>query len=65
MEKATRKLSQVVEVKPQAAYPAYMFGFKHKFTFFIRTVPDIADFLFLIEETLRSRFIPAIARGHI
>ena len=40
-----------------------MFGFKHKFTFLLRTVPDIADYLLLIEETLRSRFIPAITRG--
>ena len=42
-----------------------MFGFKHKFTFFLRTVPDISNYLFLIEETLRSRFIPAITGGHI
>ena len=35
-----------------------MFGFQHKFTFFLRTVPDTADYL-------RSRFIPAITGGHI
>ena len=42
-----------------------MFGFKHKSTFFLRTVPDVADYLLPIEETLRSRFIPAITAGHI
>ena len=42
-----------------------MFGFKHKFTFFLRTVPDISDYLFTIEETSRSRFVPAIAGSHI
>ena len=42
-----------------------MFGFKHKVTFFLRTVPDIADYVLPIEETLRSRFIPAITGGHI
>ena len=42
-----------------------MFEFKHKFTFFLRTVPDISDYLYPIEETLRSRFIPAITAGHI
>ena len=42
-----------------------MFGFKHRFTFFLRTVPDISDYLFPIEETLRSRFVPAIAGGHV
>ena len=42
-----------------------MFGFKQKFTFFLRTVPDGSDYLLPIEETLRSRFRPAIARCHI
>ena len=42
-----------------------MFGFKHKFTFFLGTVPDIADCLLPIEETLRSCFIPAITGAHI
>ena len=32
--------------------------------FFLRAVPDIADYLLPIEETLRSRFIPAITGGH-
>ena len=41
-----------------------MFGFKHKFTFFLPTVPDVAEYLLTIEETLRSRFIPAITGGH-
>ena len=58
-------LSKIAEIQPQAAYSAYMFGLKHKFTFFLRTVPDIADYLFPIEETLRSLFIPAITGGHI
>ena len=42
-----------------------MFGFKHKFTFFLRTVPDIADYLLPIEKTLRSRFTLAITGGYI
>ena len=58
-------LSKIAEIQPQAAYSAYIFGFKHKFTFFLRTVPDIADYLLPIEEILRSRFIPAITGGHI
>ena len=53
-------LSKIAEIQPQAAYSAYMFGFKHKFTFFLRTVLDIADYLLPTEETLRPRFIQAI-----
>ena len=55
----------MAKIQPQAAYSAYMFGFKHKFTFFLRTVPAISHYLFPIEETLRSRFIPPITGGHI
>ena len=58
-------LSKIAEIQPQAAYSAYMFRFKHEFTFFLQTLPDIADYLLPIEETLRSRFIPAITGGHI
>ena len=39
-------------MQPQAAYSGYLFEFKHKFTFFGRTVPDIAEYVFPIEETL-------------
>ena len=42
-----------------------MFGFKCKFKFFLGAVPDIADYLLPIEETLRSDFIPAITGDNI
>ena len=50
-------LSKIAEIQSQAAYSAYMFGFKHKFTFFLRTVPDITDYLFPIEETLKKKMM--------
>ena len=56
-------LSKIAEIQPQAACSAYMFGFKQKFTFFLQTVPDIADYLLPIEETLRSRFYISYHRG--
>ena len=58
-------LSKMPEIQLQAAYSAYMFRFKHKFTFFLQTVPDITDYLLWIEETLRLCFIPAITGGHV
>ena len=58
-------LLKIPEIRPPAAYSAYMFRFKHKFTFFSRTLPDIADYLLPIEEKLRSRFIPAITGAHL
>ena len=57
--------SKIAEVKPQAAYSAYMYGFNLKFAFFLETVLDIADCLLLIAEPGRSYFVPAITGGHI
>ena len=58
-------LSKIAEIQPQAAYSAYIHGFKHKFTFFIRTIPNLSNYLQPIEEVLRSQFIPAITGGHL
>ena len=58
-------LSKIADIQAAANYPAYIFGIKHKFTLFLQTVPDLADYLFPTEETLRSHFIPAITEGHI
>ena len=42
-----------------------MFGLKHKSSFFLPAVPDMADYLLLIKETLTLSFMPAITGGHI
>jgi hypothetical protein len=57
-------LSQIAELHPQAAYSAYINGFQHKFTYFIRTIPNISNLLQPIEQTIRNKFIPAITGGH-
>ena len=40
-------------------------GFKHKYTYFLRTIPDMKDVLHPIEETIRQYFILAITGGHL
>ena len=58
-------LSTVAESKPQAAYSAFVSGFKNKLSYFMRTIPDISNLLIPIEDTIRNRFIPAITGGRI
>ena len=58
-------LSNIAEIEPQVAYVAFVSGFKHKLTYFMRTIPDINTQFTLIEETIRNRFIPAITGGHV
>ena len=58
-------LSTVTESRPQAAYSAFVSGFKNKLSYFMRTIPDISNFLIPVEDTIRNRFIPAITGGCI
>ena len=52
-------------MEPQAAYAAFIGGFKSKFTHFLRTIPDIHDYFQPIEDTIANKFTPAISGSHI
>ena len=54
------KLSEFAMSKPQAAYAAFSFGVRHKWTYFLRTIPDIEDLLQPLEEAIRSVLIPTL-----
>ena len=58
-------LSTIAESQPQAAYSAFVSGFKNKLSYFMRTSPDISNLLIPMENTIRNRFIPAITGGCI
>ena len=60
-----RILSTIAESQPQAAYSAFVSGFRNKLSYFMRTIPDISNLLIPIEDTIRNRFIPAITGGRI
>ena len=54
------KLSDIARSEPQAAYSAFTAGFKHKLTYFMRTIPDISEILRPVDEVINTKFIPAI-----
>ena len=56
-------LSKIAEMEPQAAYAAFIGGFKSKFTYFLPTIPDIHKYFQPIEDTIANKFIPAISGG--
>ena len=58
-------LSTVAESQPQAAYSAFVSGYKNKLSYFLRTIPDISNLLLPVEGTIRNRFMPAITGGRI
>ena len=53
-------LAKIAQIQPQAAYSAYIHGFKGKFTYFLRTISNITAHLQPIEEVIRNEFIPAL-----
>ena len=56
-------LSKIAEIELQAAYSAYVSGFRSKLDYLLRTVPEISGHLYPLENVLRRDFIPAITSG--
>ena len=65
-EKVSDWVSEVVQLaefaltQPQACYGAYTFGLKHRWTYFLRTLPDIHDLVEPMEIAISQVLIPAI-----
>ena len=58
-------LSNIAKSEPQAAYSAFTAGFQHKLTYFIRTIPDLAEILKPLDDYINDHFLPALTEGHI
>ena len=54
-----RKLAEIPISEPQAAFAAYTHGEMHKFDYFLRTIPNIEDFLALLDKVIDDEFLPA------
>ena len=50
----------MAEIQPQAAYSAYILGFKNKYNFINCTIPAKQNHMNIPEDVLRNHFIPAI-----
>lgn len=56
-------LSNIAATQPQAAYVAFIVGYRQKFNYTMRTINNIAELLQPVEETIRYRLIPALFDG--
>ena len=59
-----KELSKIAKSEPQAAYDGFAAGFKHKMTYFMRTIPNLSAELKSLDEEIDLSFIPAITDGH-
>ena len=58
-----RKLTNIAKTQPQAAYSCFVKGFVHKFTYFMRTIPDIKTLLYPLDQAVDG-FIKVIFENH-
>ena len=58
-----RKLSEIAHTEPHAAFSAFVHGLRHKFTFIMRTVPDISNLLNPLDLEI-DRFIMVLMQGY-
>jgi hypothetical protein len=55
-----RVLSDIAKCESQAANTAFLFGFPHRFTYHIRTIPDIQHQLQMIDYIFDTELLPAL-----
>ena len=53
-------LAECAITQPQACYAAFTFGLRHKWTYFMRTLPDIEDLLEPLERAISDVLIPSL-----
>lgn len=58
-------LSKIAKAEPQASYSAFTAGFRHKITYYMRTIPNLEEVLKPLDEVIDRSFIPAIIEGHV
>ena len=54
------ELSLIARTHPQAAYSAFTSGDKHKFTFFMRTIQNVENFMLPLDKVIKQKLIPAL-----
>ena len=54
------KLADFSISQPQASYAAFTFGLRYRWTYFLRTLPDIAELLEPLEGVVNEVLLPAV-----
>ena len=54
------RLAEFATTQPQSSYAAFVFGLRHHWTYFLRTLPDIAPFLEPLERAIADLLVPTI-----
>ena len=55
-----RCLADFAKTQPQAAYSAFTHGTLNKYTYFMRTIPDMNEFIKPVDDVIRSELLPSL-----
>ncbi|XP_066936770.1 uncharacterized protein [Clytia hemisphaerica] len=56
-------LAKIAKFAPQEAYTCFTAGYKHKFNYCMRTIPDVSAYFNRIDNVISTELIPAITGG--
>ena len=56
-------LSEIAKIELQTAYTCFLSGYKHKFNYYMRTIPGIGKLLRKVDKVILTEFISAITGG--
>ena len=54
------RLAEFARFQPHASYAAFTFGLRHRWTYFMRTLPDIENLLQALERAISDVLIPSL-----
>ena len=60
-----KKLSKLAETQPHAAFAAFIHGEQHKFTYFLRTIPGMEEYIKPLDEMITNTFLPALCGSSV
>ena len=58
-----KTLSDIAKFEPHAAYTAFTSCIRHRYTFYLRTIPDLGSLLQPLEDAISNLLIPALTEG--
>ena len=61
---ALKNLNIIAKVEPHLAYTAYVFGFQHKYTYFLRTIPSISNELKRLDAAIDEYLLKPILNNY-
>ena len=56
-------LAEIAAFEPHCAYTAFTSSIRHRYSFYLRTIPNISDQIQPLEEAIRMHLIPALTEG--